>query len=764
MILFKPNFRIFILLIIFITKGLILAQGTLEDYERADKFRDEASKLVYHTVEEATWIGKSNRFWYRSNKPEGKRFILVDVKKKSKKPAFNHQRLAKALSQLLGKKVTDRELPFDYIEFKEKGTIIEFLIESHLWTCHLKTYQCKKGKKVDPQVIRRQRYRRRRWGRPPQKKDQPGVSPDQEWEAFIKDFNVFLRSTKDKKEFQLSFDGTEGHHYDDSFLWSPDSKKLVTNRVLPGYERLVHYIESSPDDQLQPKHNTNRYPKPGDPVTIRKPSLFDVDQKGQIPVVDTLFKNPYYIRQVKWRKDSRAFTFEYNQRGHQVYRIIEVKADNGTVRTLVDEKANTFYCYYSKHFRFDVDDGSEIIWMSERDGWNHLFLYDGNTGKVKNQITKGTWVVRRVLHVNEKERQILFLASGKEPNIDPYLLHCYRINFNGKGLIRLTTQGNTNHQINLSESKEFYIDTYSRINLSPVTVVCRAKDGKKVMELEETDISALLKTGWRLPEVFSSYGRDDKTTIWGIICRPSTFNPQKKYRVIEYIYAGPHNSFVPKSFRPNLFFQPLAELGFIVVQIDGMGTSNRSKAFHDICWKNLKDAGFPDRIRWHQAVAKKYDHYSIDSGVGIYGHSAGGQSSTGALLFHPDFYSVAVSSCGCHDNRMDKISWNEQWMGYPVGPHYAESSNSVNAHKLKGHLFLIVTELDTNVDPASTLQVADRLIKAQKNFDFLLIPGLNHGIRGDIGKYVERRRRDFFVKHLLGIDPPPWNSIKPDKK
>lgn len=277
------------------------------------------------------------------------------------------------------------------------------------------------------------------------------------------------------------------------------------------------------------------------------------------------------------------------------------------------------------------------------------------------------------------------------------------------------------------------------------------------MELEHASEEALKKEGWRAPEVFTAKGRDGVHDIWGIIVRPTNFDPTKKYPVIEYIYAGPHSSFVPKTFTPNPSgMQELAELGFIVLQIDGMGTSNRSKAFHDVCWKNLKDAGFPDRIIWMKEAAKKYPYMDLDR-VGIYGTSAGGQSSTAALLFHPEFYKVAVSSCGCHDNRMDKIWWNEQWMGWPVGPEYAASSNVEHAAKLEGKLMLIVGELDDNVDPASTYQLVHALIKAEKDHELIVVPGMGHSSGGTYG---EKKRRDFFVKHLMGVDPPAWSLHK----
>jgi dipeptidyl aminopeptidase/acylaminoacyl peptidase len=318
----------------------------------------------------------------------------------------------------------------------------------------------------------------------------------------------------------------------------------------------------------------------------------------------------------------------------------------------------------------------------------------------------------------------------------------------------LTTE-NANHRGVFSSDFRYFVDSYSRIDSPPVTVLRNTADGKVVLDIEKADIAPLLKSGWKMPEVFTAKGRDGKTDIWGMIIRPTNFDPAKKYPVIEYIYAGPQDSFVPKSFvtdsRGSL--HELAELGFIVVQCDGMGTLNRSKAFHDVCWKNLKDAGFPDRIAWIKAAAAKYS-YMDTSKVGIFGNSAGGQNSMGALLFYPEFYKVAVSSSGCHDNRMDKIWWNEQWMGYPIGRQYEESSNVTNAAKLRGKVLLILGELDENVDPSSTMQLVNALVKANKNFDFLEIPGMGHSLGGDYG---EHKRRDFFVKHLLGVDPPEWN-------
>jgi dipeptidyl aminopeptidase/acylaminoacyl peptidase len=431
-----------------------------------------------------------------------------------------------------------------------------------------------------------------------------------------------------------------------------------------------------------------------------------------------------------------------------------------TSKTFVDYRmvaANAGLSDSGRQYRFDVSDGKEVIWMSERDGWAHLYLYDGVTGQVKNQITKGNWPVHSVERVDEAARQIWFTASGMDAGKDPYFLHYFRVNFDGTGLTRYT-QADAMHSIPTpawSADKQFYVDTYSRVDLPPVTELHRTSDGSVVLPLEKADITDLLATGWKMPEVFTSKARDGQTDIWGVIIRPTNFDPARKYPVIENIYAGPQGSFVPKTFSTQAGMMGLAELGFIVVQVDGMGTANRSKAFHDVAWKNLGDAGFPDRILWHKAIAAKYPSYDITR-VGIYGTSAGGQNSTGGVLFHPEFYKVAVSNSGCHDNRMDKIWWNELWMGWPIGPEYAASSNVTNAANLKGNLMLVVPEMDTNVDPSSTMQVVNALIKASKEFELVVVPGADHGAGSPI---TARKRNDFFVRNLLGLNPPNWNDV-----
>jgi dipeptidyl aminopeptidase/acylaminoacyl peptidase len=736
--------------------ALASAQVTKADYERASGLRVKYAPLALNIVSGGGWIGKTARYWYVKSVPGGSEYWILDAAKPEKGIAFDHAKLAAALAAAAGAKVDPLSLPFFRQTFSDDGKSIEFMAFGARWQCDLATYALKKLEPRGPRPgaggIDWSMWER---GPAPEAASKDvKASPDGKWEAFIRNYNVSLRDKAAKTEFVLSRDGSEGNYYTfESIAWAPDSKKLAAKRLLRGYHRVLHYVESSPSDQLQPKHYEMEYAKPGDALDIERPVLFDVAAKSGTEIAAALFENPYELTDLAWRKDSRAFTFEYNQRGHQAYRVIEVDGATGAARAVIDEESKTFFEYSGKKYRYDLADGRETVWMSERDGWNHLYLYDGATGATKNPITTGEWVVRGVDRVDEAKRQVYFQASGVRPGIDPYFVDAYRVNLDGTGLVRLT-DGDGNHTVAYSADGAFLVDTWSRVDLAPTTVLRRAADGSAVMTVEKGDIGGLLKAGWKAPEVRTAKARDGRTDIWGIVIRPSNFDPKKKYPVIEYIYAGPQGSFVPKSFQAYSSMRALAELGFIVSQCDGMGTSNRSKAFHDYCFKDLGDAGFPDRILWHKAVAAKDPSYDI-SRVGIYGNSAGGQNALGGLLFHPEFYKAGVASCGCHDNRMDKLWWNEQWMGWPIGPEYAASSNVDNAAKLQGRLLLIVGEMDTNVDPSSTMQVVNALIKANKVFDLLVIPGAGHGMGGTYG---ERKMFDFFVRNLLDAAPPNWNE------
>src|SRR5436190_913688 len=405
------------------------------------------------------------------------------------------------------------------------------------------------------------------------------TSPDGKWRASIKDFNVVLSENAFRDETVLTKDGTADDSYASRFYWSPDSKYLVAVHVEKGQEHKVSFVESSPRDQVQPKLVTYDYYKPGDKLPHPRPALFDVAAKKQIPVSDELFPNPFTENggmDIRWDKDSSRFTFRYNQRGHQVLRIIGVDAKTGEASAIVDEQSKTFIDYSGKNFLEWRDDTTELIWMSERDGWNHLYLYDAKTGRVKNQMTKGEWVVRGVERVDKEKRQIWFRAGGIRDEQDPYYIHYARVNFDGTGLT-LLTEGDGSHSVEFSPDQKFYVDSYSRVDQATITELRRSDDGKLVTKLEAANVDELVKTGWRAPERFVANARDGVTDIFGVIVRPTNFDPTKKYPVIENIYAGPQGSFTPKMFSAVPRMQELAELGFIVVQMDGMGTSHRSK-------------------------------------------------------------------------------------------------------------------------------------------------------------------------------------------
>ena len=689
------------------------SQVTRADYERADTIL-KCSDRVYSPAIHPEWIDSSHYFWYKNHEKEGDFYYLVNAESGKKQRAADKKGLAAFFS--------------------------------------------KKQKKLAESLLKEEEKRPDRWRRR-EEAPVPVVSPDKKWEAYVKDNNLYLsplwdekEKDKPKEEIALTMDGTANLRYDGwSIIWSPDSRKLATVKVRDVQERRIPLIESSPSSQKQPILQWRDYAKPGDVLPVYLPVLFDVEARKQMALNVTPYENQFYLNLTGWREDSRAFTFEFNQRGHQRYVIGEVSAADGSIRHLVDEQTKTFIYYYN-NYRYDLDDGKELLWISERDGWRHLYLIDGTSGQVKRQVTKGEWVLRQVDYVDETNRVVYFTASGFNKGEDPYNLHYCRINLDGTGFTDMTPE-NGNHRVTFSADRSYFTDVYSRPDLPPVSQLKRTSDASVVAGLQRCDVSALQAESWQMPEVFCAKGRDGQTDIWGNIYRPMHFDASKSYPVVEFIYAGPHDSHVDKDFKPaHHLVSKLVELGFIVVSIDGMGTSNRSKAFHDVCWKNLKDAGFPDRIAWIKAAAAKYKYMDLNR-VGIYGWSAGGQNAMAALLFHNDFYKVAVALCGCHDNRMDKIWWNEQWMGYPIDASYSTSSNVDNAYRLKGKLLLINGELDDNVDPASTLQVVSALMKANKNFEQLYLPGKTHSLGGP---FEMHKMHDFFVKNLLGQEPPAW--------
>ncbi len=579
-------------------------------------------------------------------------------------------------------------------------------------------------------------------------------SPDDSWQVAFENHNVVLTSTTSGKRAVLTTGGDDKYGFAGRVWWSPDSRSFVVMKTEKVDVRTIPIVQAAPKGSIHSELHTINYAKPGDAIDHPRPVLFRVNENeiaetAVTMIDDSLFPNPYSINDFQWHDDSTSFSFLYNQRGHQTLRVISVDAESAEPRAMIDEQSETFVCYSHKTFLRRIDATNEAIWMSERSGWNHLYLIDQASGEVKNAITHGDWVVRSVEHVDEANRQIWLTVAGIDKDQDPYHRHLIRVNFDGSDLVRLT-RGDGDHEWQFSPQRRYLVDSYSRVDLPPVTELRDAETGELVVELETTDASELLKTGWQFPERFVAKGRDGETDIHGIIIRPTNFDASKKYPVLEAIYAGPHSAFVPKQFGRHSSLVEMAELGFIVVKIDGMGTSHRSKAFHDVCWQNLGDSGFPDRIAWMKAAA--IDRPEMDlARVGIWGGSAGGQSAMRALIAHGDFYHAAVADCGCHDNRVDKRWWNEQWMGYPIGPHYAEQSNVTQAHRLQGDLMLIVGEMDQNVDPATTMQVVDGLVKADKDFELLVMPGVGHGAAGH--PYAHRRQADFFIRKLWKNEP-----------
>jgi dipeptidyl aminopeptidase/acylaminoacyl peptidase len=684
------------------------------------------------------------------------------------------------------------------------------------------------------------------------------TSPDGKWEAWVEGYNLIVHEVGRpySEKHQLTHDGTIGHYYSNRIYWSPDSRKLFVCKRKSVEKRYAYYVESSPQDQLQPILHTQEYAKPGDELPQYTPYIFNLsltptstaegsatpqspETQKQEPFSTVLNSSQpltplpsreglgvglqYSLDWFQWTPDSRYVTMEYNQRGHKLYQLLAMDAETGQLTTLIEERSDKFV-NYNRIWRRWLKDG-RLLWTSERDNWNHLYLYSPTKNISKKGarrkasasqspspfgegwggapfegrggaplegwggaspfegwggalITRGPWCVREVLHVDEDAELIYFTASGVHPDEDPYNIHYFTIRFDGTDMRELTPEPG-NHRAVFSSDRQYLVDTYSTPSQAPVTTLRKLSslhshkletqkqetrnfslstlNSKLSTLLESSDLSKLQDLGWQAPEVFVAPGRDGKTPMWGIIQRPTNFDPSKKYPVIEYIYAGPGDSYTPKSFQPfNWNMTPLAELGFIVVQLDGMGTSWRGKEFEEVCYKNLKDAGFPDRKAWIRAAAQKYPYMDADN-VGIFGASAGGQESTTAVLLHGDFYKAAYSSCGCHDNRMDKIWWNEQWMGYPVDSSYIECSNVYHASKLERPLMLVVGELDDNVDPASTMQVADALIRAGKDFELVVLPGVHHTM-GE--RYGEHKRYDFFVRNLLHVEPPKWNEVK----
>jgi len=752
----------YILAAVLLFSGTVSGQGRLEDYKRAESMRwENIDNKTYHIFLTPHWIDTTADFWYRDHARGGYWFYKVDPEEDTKIKAFDHHKLAAALSEFLDKEVIPGDLPFKSYEYKNEGKSIQFTVEKKHINCDLKTYEIKE---IEDE---------------PEKNKQESVSPDKKWTAFLKGDDLWIRNTETQEEFSLTSDGEKYYDYAASrswywkecvshpqenedkrtidVSWSPDSKKLVTYRTDRRDVGRLWLFQACPDTGYRAKVWSYERSLPGETNTPHLEYLiFDIETRKKVPVDIPPQSTIVAWGLPSWFEDSSLLYMQQYERGYQKLRLLDIDPETGSVRTVITETSDTQVDVDKRDFRI-LEQRREVVWMSERSGWSMLYLYEWDTGKIKNAVTSGEFVVRSIEYVDEEKGVVYFLAGGREQGRDPYYQHLYRTDLDSKGL-KLLTPENTEHSIKISPDKKYFVDTSSRVDQPPVHKLRRLNDGTLIRILEEGDVKDLLDAGWQYPEPFKVKARDGETDIYGVLFRPSHFDPDRKYPVIDATYSGPHAVNTPKSFHQGCRNSevPLAELGFIVIIVDGLGTANRSKAFHDFSYKNLGDIGAEDHIAAMKQLADRYPYMDLER-VGIYGHSAGGYDAARALLIRPEFYDVAVSSAGNHDHRMAKAWWPEHWMGLPEGEHYTEQSNLTIAGNLKGKLLLVHGDIDNNVNPACTLGLVNELIKANKDFDLLILPNHDHNLSGNT--YFIRRRWDYFVKHLYGIEPPPEYKI-----
>lgn len=759
---------------------------TAEDYARAEKFMSyNTAPLVLRAGVRPTWL-PDGRFWYRVTTENGAEFVLVDPARGTRGPAFDHVKLAAALSAGAGTKYEAFKLPFQQIDFTVDGNAVSFSVERQRFTCDLQSYQCQVA--AGNGGNRGNGQRGGRFGA-----DLMSTSPDGKRTAFIRDYNLWVRDVATGKETQLTTDGVKDFGYatnnagwtksDNPVLaWSPDSKKIATFQHDGRGVGEMYLVNTQIG---HPKLEAWKYPLPGDAkIFMIERVVIDLGGDGVAAKVVRL-KMPADPHRstlcdhivcggvwadVQWSNDSRQLAFVSTSRDHREEKLRIANPETGEVRDVMEEKVATFFESAAGagnnrvNWRY-LAASNEILWFSERDNWGQLYLYDATTGKLKNQITAGEGNVTQLLRVDEKNRLLYFLGVGKEKGRDPYFRHFYRIGFDGKGL-KLLTPEDADHDIALAPSGGFFTDSYSKPDVPPVAVL-RDADGKQVLTLEKADISRLLATGWKAPQPITVKARDGVTDLYGLMFVPTKLDTGKKYPIINNIYPGPQTGSVrSRSFSAGGDQQALAELGFVVVQIDGMGTPWRSKKFHEGYYADMGDNTLPDQVTGMKQLAQKYPWIDIDR-AGMYGHSGGGNATAAAMFHYPDFFKVGVAQAGNHDNRVYEDDWAEKWQGLLVAKpdgtsNYDDQANQSFAKNLKGKLLLAHGTMDNNVPPYSTLLVVNELIKANKDFDLILFPNRAHGFGNE--PYMVRRRWDYFVKHLLGIEPPKDFELKPPQQ
>ena len=748
------------------------AQVTKSDYARAEQMLGwHAQELSSDEAVDPHWLA-GDRVWYRNRSATGYEFLVLDLATGTRRPAFDHARLAASLSEAADTSYDARKLPFREIQLVNGEKAVRVAVRPKKnWTCDLTTYRC-----TGPDTL-------------PYERVAEVPSPDGKWVAFERGGNLWLRATGGGEEVQLTKDGATDWGYAVNrsgccqtvtnarrktplrpiVLWSSDSKRIATHRFDERDVRQMYLLETK---NPGPVLHTYRYALPGDSVI---PSydlwMFDVATRSGVRVnrppqpavntsccwltTDTVWKD------VRWSPSNDALFFTYGSRGFHSLELVTADARTGEARTILTEKSPTFIETNLNSGGIPnwrpLANGREVIWFSERDGWAHLYLVDAATGAVKNRITSGEWTVSDLLSVDETGRWVYFTARGREAGRDPYFRHLYRAKLDGSG-IQLLTPENAEHDVDISPSGKYVLDSYSTPT-TPTTVVVRRVDGTMVKQVQKGDISRLLATGWTPPEPFVVKARDGVTDLYGLLYRPSKLEPGRQYPIIDYIYPGPQVGPIgPRTFTANARgnARALAELGFFVVQVDAMGTPGRSKAFHDVYYGRMDDNGLPDHIATIKQLAARNPEIDL-ARVGIFGHSGGGFSSTDAILRYPEFFKVAVSSAGNHDQRSYDYTWGEKYQGLvkklsDSTDSYDPQSNWRIAKNLRGKLLLMFGTLDDNVHPVATELLIDELIKADRNFDLIVMPNRNHGFANE--PYVVRRTWDYFVKNLLHVDPP----------
>ena len=736
------------------------ARVTAEDYARAESLlASGTARLVFGGGVQPNWL-PGDRFWYRNTTPDGAEFILVDPAAGTRSRAFDHVRLAAALEAATGTAAEPFDLPFRTFELGSEGDLLNVQVGDARLSCDLDAYRCEPA------------------GARPERDPNAIVSPDGRKAAFIRGDNLWLRDLDSGAEMPLTTDGAPDFGYATNnagwvkrdspvLLWSPGSDMVAT---FQHDGRGVGMMHMATTNVGHPELSSWKYPLPGDSLIFRI-SRVVVHLNGPRVVRLRMSPDPHrssitdhvagpggVLLDAEWSRDGSQLAFLSNSRDHKHARLRVADPETGAVRDVLDETEENFFESGSGTVNWRVlKETGEVIWFSKRHDWGHLYRYDLESGNLLGRITTGDWNVRQLLRVDADARLLYFTGTGREPG-DPYFQYLYRIGMDGTGL-KLLTPDSANHAVSLSPSGAHFVDSYSTPVTPPVTVV-RNLDGNVLAELERAGISALISSGWRPPEPFTVKARDGETDLYGLMYKPTGFDPSRSYPVLNYLYPGPQSGSVgSRSFRASRGDkQAIAELGFIVVEVDAMGTPGRSKAFHDAYYGNMGDNGLPDQVGMVRQLGERHPWMDLDR-VGIWGHSGGGFASTAGILRYPDFYKVAVSQAGNHDNRNYEDDWGEKWQGlletYPDGgTNYDNQANQLIAGNLKGKLLLAHGTMDTNVPVYGTLLVVDALIAADKDFDLIMMPNRGHGFGNE--PYMMRRRWDYFVRHLLGAEPPAY--------